>query len=151
MTSTAWDSALGAEHRARLTRIAREVSFPAGTRLFEEGRRADRFWIVRAGTVALDIHVPGRRAAVVETLGRGELVGWSWYFPPYEWHLGAETTSTVQAYEFDAATVRLLCEEDAGFGRAVASWVGGVVADRLRATRIRLLDLYAPYGSGDLT
>ncbi|GGX69031.1 Crp/Fnr family transcriptional regulator [Streptomyces minutiscleroticus] len=149
MTSTlTMSTALAAEHRARLMRLAREVSFEAGTRLFEEGRRADRFWIVRTGTVALDLHVPGRRAAVVETLGRGELVGWSWHFAPYQWQLGAEAMSPVRAYEFDAGAVRALCEEHPEFGRAIALWVGHVLAHRLHAARTRLLDLYAPYGSG---
>ncbi|WP_328341009.1 cyclic nucleotide-binding domain-containing protein [Streptomyces violaceus] len=149
MTSTTNLSAgLTAEQRELLMRVAHEVSFDAGTRLFEEGRRADRFWIVRTGTVALDLRVPGRRAAVIESLGYGELIGWSWHFPPYVWHLGAEAMSPVRAYEFDAEAVRAVCAQDAEFGRAIAAWVGRVVADRLHASRIRLLDLYAPYGSG---
>jgi len=149
MTSpTTMATALPTEHRERLMRVAREVSFEAGTRLFEEGRRADRFWIVRGGTVTLDLHVPGRRAAAVESLGRGELVGWSWHFAPYVWQLGATALSPVRAYEFDAETVRAMCAQDAEFGRAIATWIGRVVAHRLHASRVRLLDLYAPYGSG---
>ncbi|MGW1964467.1 Crp/Fnr family transcriptional regulator [Streptomyces sp. NPDC001935] len=140
--------ALPADHRERLLGLAREVSFPEGTRLFEEGRNADRFWIVRTGTVALDLRVPGRRAAVIEMLGHNELVGWSWLFAPHVWHLGAETTSPVRAYEFDAEDVRALCREDSELGMAVTAWVGGIVAHRLQSARIRLLDLYAPYGSG---
>ncbi|MFH8448065.1 Crp/Fnr family transcriptional regulator [Streptomyces fungicidicus] len=149
MTSTTTLSAgLPAEHREALMRHAREVSFDAGVRLFEEGRRADRFWIVRTGTVALDLQVPGHRAAVIESLGHGELIGWSWHFTPGLWHLGGETTSPVRAWEFDADAVRELCAADPDLGRAVAAWVGRVVAQRLHATRVRLLDLYAPYGSG---
>lgn len=149
MTSaTSMAAALPAEHRERLMRIAREVSFDAGSRLFEEGRRADKFWIVRTGTVALDLHVPGRQAPVIESLGHGELIGWSWLYSPYVWQLGAEAMSPVRAYEFDAVTVRAMCEEDPEFGRAVAVWVGRVLAHRLHAARTRLLDLYAPYGSG---
>lgn len=107
MTSaTAMTTALPTEHRDRLLRLAREVSFDAGTRLFEEGRHADHFWIIRTGTVALDLHVPGRRPAVIESIGRGELVGWSWHFPPFTWHLGAEAMSPVRAWEFDAVAVR---------------------------------------------
>ncbi|MCX4672372.1 cyclic nucleotide-binding domain-containing protein [Streptomyces sp. NBC_01381] len=140
--------ALPAEHRQRLMRIAREVSFPHGTRLFEEGGRADRFWIIRTGTIALDIHVPGRRPAVIETLGHNELVGWSWLFAPRSWHLGAETTTPVRAYEFDAVAVRAMCRDDPAMGYAVTQWVGDIVARRLRSSRTRLLDLYAPYGSG---
>lgn len=152
MTSaTTMTTALEPVHRERLMGLAHEVSFPAGTRLFEEGHRADRFWIVRTGTVALDLHVPGRRPAVIETLGHDELVGWSWHFPPHIWHLGAEAMSPVRAWEFDAEVVRAMCAADAEFGRSVAVWVGRVVAQRLHASRVRLLDLYAPYGSGGLT
>jgi CRP-like cAMP-binding protein len=149
MTSTTtMNAALEPMERERLMYLAREVTFEAGARMFEEGRRADRFWIVRTGSVALDLHVPGRRSAVIETLGHGELIGWSWHFPPYLWHLGAEATSPVRAWEFDAEAVRVMCAEDPEFGRAIATWVGRVVAQRLHASRVRLLDLYAPYGSG---
>ncbi|UXY31846.1 cyclic nucleotide-binding domain-containing protein [Streptomyces sp. HUAS TT20] len=142
--------ALPVEYRERLMRVARQVSFPQGTRLFEEGSRADRFWIIRTGTVDLDMRVPGRRAAVIETLGHDELVGWSWLFGPHSRHLGAEATSPVRAYEFDAVAVRSMCQDDPAFGFAVAQWVGDIVAHRLRSARTRLLDLYAPYGSGNV-
>lgn len=89
--------------REQLLRAAREVAYPHGTRLFEEGRRTDRFWILRTGTVSLDTHLPGRRAAVVTTLGSGELPGWSWLFIPQVWHLGAEATTPVTAYAFETA------------------------------------------------
>ncbi|MFK0156142.1 Crp/Fnr family transcriptional regulator [Streptomyces sp. NPDC090493] len=139
---------LPVEYRERLMQAAREVSFAPGTRLFQEGGRADRFWIVRTGRIALDMHVPGRRAAVIEDLGHNELVGWSWLFGPHVWHLGATATTPVRAWEFDAETVRSLCRTDPDLGNAVSQWVGEVLAHRLRAARTRLLDLYAPYGAG---
>ncbi|MEU6378715.1 cyclic nucleotide-binding domain-containing protein [Streptomyces sp. NPDC046909] len=146
--TTSMPRALPAEHRDRLMRIAREVSFPQGARLFEEGTRADRFWIIRTGTIDLDMRVPGRQAAVIESLRHNELLGWSWLYPPHVWHLGAEASSPVRAYEFDADAVRAMCHEDPEFGRNIATWVGEVVAHRLQTARVRLLDLYAPYGSG---
>ncbi|MFD8546533.1 Crp/Fnr family transcriptional regulator [Streptomyces sp. NPDC059649] len=140
--------AMPPEQRRLLTELAREVTLPRATRLFEEGRRADRFWIIRSGQVALDQHVPGRRSAVVETLGRDELLGWSWLFPPYLWHLGAQTVGPVEAVEFDARAVRELCDRDPVLGRAVYRYVAETVAQRLHGTRNRLLDLYGPQGSG---
>ncbi|MHC3469876.1 Crp/Fnr family transcriptional regulator [Streptomyces sp. 7R007] len=137
--------ALPAEHRDRLLRVGREATFAPGTRLFEEGGHADRFWIVRSGTAALDMHVPGRRPPVVETLGVGDLVGWSWLYEPYVWQLGAEAVTPLRAYEFDAVAVRLMCLDDAGFGQAVEHWVGRVLAHRLNAARARLVDLYGIY------
>lgn len=134
--------ALPVEHREPLLRVGREVSFAQGTRLFEEGGHANRFWIIRDGTAALDMHVPGRRPPVIETLGVGDLVGWSWLHEPYVWQLGAETLTPLRAYEFDAVAVRLMCLNDPEFGRAVEHWVGRVLAHRLNAARARLLDLY---------
>ncbi|GHE44928.1 cyclic nucleotide-binding domain-containing protein [Streptomyces capitiformicae] len=141
--------ALPAEHRQRLMRLPHEVSFPQGARLFEEGGRADRFWI-STGTIELDMRVPGRQPAVIESLGHNELVGWSWLFAPHSWHMGAEAVTPVRAYEFDAVAVRSMCADDPDLGRTVAMWVGDVLAHRLRSARTRLLDLYAPYGSGSL-
>lgn len=123
---------------------AREVNFREGARIFDEGTRAESFWIVRSGTVTLEIPVPGRRPTPIESLGPGELVGWSWLFPPYVWQLGAEAMTPVRAYEFDATTVRMLMDADPAFGSALGHWVGRVLAMRLHQTRTRLLDTYAP-------
>ena len=121
--------ALPAEHRERLVRIAREARFPQDARVFEEGGHADRFWIVREGTVALEMHVPGISPPVVETLGVGDLVGWSWLFEPFVWQLGARTVTAVHAYELDAVAVRLMCENEPEF----LCWVN---ADLMRRGRL---------------
>ncbi|WP_129305339.1 cyclic nucleotide-binding domain-containing protein [Streptomyces sp. L2] len=139
---------LPVEYRSRLMSLARDVSFPQSARLFEEGAHADRFWVVRSGAVALDMRVPGRRPVVIETLGFGELVGCSWLFPPGYWTLGAEAMSPVRAYEFDAAAVREMCRAEPALGALITYWAGQVLAHRLQATRVRLLDLFGPYGSG---
>ncbi|MCX4776321.1 Crp/Fnr family transcriptional regulator [Streptomyces sp. NBC_01264] len=135
---------LSTEHRGRLMSHAREVNFREGARIFDEGTRAESFWIVRSGTVTLEIPVPGRRPTPIESLGPGELVGWSWLFAPYVWQLGAEAMTPVRAYEFDATTVRMLMDADPAFGSALGHWVGRVLALRLHQTRTRLIDLYAP-------
>lgn len=147
MTTTPLLHVLPPDGRERLMQFAREVSFPAGTRVFEEGEPADRFWIVRTGSVNLDIQVAGRRSVVVESLGHGDLLGWSWLLPPYAWRMGAEAFTPVRAYEFDATAVRALCEADPDLGLAVTRRVLDVVARRLQATRLRLLDISGPAAS----
>ncbi|GAA3384114.1 cyclic nucleotide-binding domain-containing protein [Streptomyces racemochromogenes] len=96
------------------------VTFPAGTSIFKEHQRAEKFWIIECGTVDLDTHVPGHKNAVIDTLRHGELLGWYWMFRPYTWHLGATASREVTALEFDAATVRELCNEDSAVGRSPA-------------------------------
>jgi CRP-like cAMP-binding protein len=150
MTATA-TSLLGAfppRYREQLRERAREVGFPESARLFEEGDRADRFWVVRTGAVTLDMRVPGRQRAVVETLRPGDMVGWSWLVPPYTWHLGAEAMSPVRALEFDAESIRAMARSDPEFGRLLGCRVAEIIGHRLQQARMHLLDLYGPRGSG---
>lgn len=126
----------------RLARWSHRSQFHAGGRLFAEGGRADRFWLLRDGQVALDVHVPGRGDVLVETLGAGSVLGWSWLFPPYRWQFGATALAHTLTIELDAAGVRASCEEDPALGRELYHRFIAVVVDRLQATRVRLLDLY---------
>jgi CRP/FNR family cyclic AMP-dependent transcriptional regulator len=129
--------------RDALTRIAsaaRPIAFPSGHRVFAEGGVADRFWLLQDGTVALDLHAPeGGPAVVVDTLGAGAVLGWSWWHAPYRWRSGAVALSPVRAVEFDARLVRALCAIDPVLGYEMSRRFTKVVADRLQATRLRLL------------
>ncbi|MFF8603099.1 cyclic nucleotide-binding domain-containing protein [Streptomyces sp. NPDC015232] len=135
---------LAPEARDRLLEHARPVHFPAGTCIFRERQHADRFWLIETGRVELDMHVPGRRNAVVDTLASGALLGCSWIMPPHLWHLGATDTTEVHALEFDAHAVRKLCTEDAAVGEAVFACVAAAMARRLLSARDRLLDDLMP-------
>jgi CRP-like cAMP-binding protein len=134
------------EHLERLAPWGHRSLFHAGTRVFSEGGRAERFWLIRDGRVALDTHVPGRGDVVVETLGPGAVLGWSWLFPPYRWHLGATAVVQTLTVELDADGVRRLCADDPAIGYDLHRRFIEVVVDRLQATRMRLLDLYGRTG-----
>jgi CRP/FNR family cyclic AMP-dependent transcriptional regulator len=127
----------------RLSSFGRPSYRPAGHRYFHEGRPAERFWLLRSGRVALDFAVPGRGDIVIETIGAGGVLGWSWLFPPYRWHFGAVAAEPVQAIELEAAGVRRLIDEDAAFARDLDRRFMAVMLDRLQAARRRLADLYA--------
>ncbi|HEU4421711.1 MAG TPA: Crp/Fnr family transcriptional regulator [Pilimelia sp.] len=118
-----------------------------GHRLFHENHPAERFWLLRSGRVALDFHVPGRGDVVIDTIGAGSVVGWSWLFPPYRWHFGAVAAEQTAVIEFNATGVRRLLNDDHEFGHELTSRFMSVVMDRLQATRLRLLDLYVGSGS----
>jgi CRP/FNR family transcriptional regulator, cyclic AMP receptor protein len=135
---------LAPEHRTALAPDAAAVSFAAGARVFAEGSVADRFWLLESGGVALDMPVPGRGDVVVETLAGPTVLGWSWLYPPYRWHFGAFARESGLALAFDAASVRRRCEVDPVFGYAVLNLFAPVIIQRLQATRLRMLDLYAP-------
>jgi CRP/FNR family transcriptional regulator, cyclic AMP receptor protein len=122
-----------------LAEAARDVSFLARERLFEDGGSATRFWLIRRGRVSLDLHVPGEGPVVIESVGMGEPLGWSWLFPPYKWAFGAVAATDVEAFEFDAPTVRERCAAYPGLGYELSQRISRVLAQRLQATRIRLI------------
>jgi CRP-like cAMP-binding protein len=135
-------TALPPPQRERLMSLAREVSFPEDARIFEAGGTADRFWVIRSGAVSLDQRVSSLQRVTVASLGSGDLLGWSWLFPPYQWDFGAEAFSPVRAYEFEAAQVLRLCEEDPRLGMSLVRHVAEILAHRLELTRGRLMEQY---------
>ncbi len=139
-------ASLDPRHRELLAEDAEAVRFAAGERVFTERAAADRFWLIETGLIALDMWVPGRGEQVVETLSAGTVLGWSWLYPPYRWHFGAEAHERSEAIAFDAAAVRRRCETDTAFGYAVLRCFTPIIIERLQATRLRLLDLYASPG-----
>ncbi|NUR95202.1 MAG: cyclic nucleotide-binding domain-containing protein, partial [Kribbellaceae bacterium] len=93
---------LTAHERETLLRTSHEEFYDDAERLFDEGGPAGCCWLIRHGRVALDCAVPGRGHVVIETLGPGDLLGWSWLIPPYRWHFGARAIGTVEETALDA-------------------------------------------------
>jgi CRP-like cAMP-binding protein len=140
---------MAAGHLNRLAVASRYEDVPAGHRFFSEGEPADRFWLIQAGRVVLDLHVPARRELIIESLSPGTILGWSWLFPPYEWRFGAIAVEPVHALVFDAQAVRIMCAADPALGYELTRRFAAIMLDRLQNTRIRLLDLYgAPVRGG---
>ena len=134
---------MSGDQLAVLAQAARDVKFPARHRLFEDGGSAGRCWLIRSGYVLLDLHVPGQGRARIETIGMGELLGWSWLFPPFTWAFGAVAIGPVEAFEFDARAVRAYCAADPALGYELTRRLVRVLANRLQATRIRLISVSA--------
>ncbi len=133
---------LSPEHRDLVAAAAVPVRFAARERLFREGTQAEGCWLIHSGCVALDLTIPGRGEVVVQTLGPGDVLGWSWLIPPYEWHFGAVTTRETTATKLDTGQLRRMAAEDPEFGYALAVSLFQACVQRLQATRARLLDLY---------
>jgi CRP/FNR family transcriptional regulator, cyclic AMP receptor protein len=133
---------LSAADRELVAAAARPVRFGAGERLFHEGTPAHGCWLIHDGCVALDLMIPGRGQVVVQTLGRGDVLGWSWLLPPYQWHFGAVTVHPTTATELETDLLRTLADQDPRFGYALTLSLFQACVQRLQATRARLLDLY---------
>lgn len=137
---------LGPEALALIAGCASNVPFVEGAQIMRRGEPADVFYLLRHGSVVLETYVPGRGPATIETLEAGEVLGWSWLFPPYRWHLDARALTTVRTTAFDGACLRAKCQQDPALGYELMSRFAQVLIERLQWTRLRLLDVY---GNGD--
>jgi CRP/FNR family transcriptional regulator, cyclic AMP receptor protein len=133
---------LSEDEIALIAGCGRNVRFEPGETIFRQGDAADTFFVVRHGTVAVGNFVPPRGELVIETIEAGDLLGWSWLFPPYRSHFDARALSTVRATQFDGACLRDKCAADPAFGYDLMSRFAQVLIERLQWTRLRLLDLY---------
>ena len=136
---------LSPEHRAAIAGCARNTVFAPGDALLREGGSADEFFVLRAGSVAVETDVPGRGAVILETLHPGELLGWSWLLPPYRYAFGARAVVTTRALAIDGACLRGKCDADPALGYALLKVLAAMFAERLQETRLRLLDVYAAH------
>lgn len=129
------------EHLAYISDYARHVSFKKDDFIIYVGKPATLFYLIREGHVALEMEA-ANKIVTLQTVGEGNLVGWSWLVPPYTWHYDARAVTPVSAICFDAASVRKHCEDDPAFGYEVLQRFTTLMVDRLMATRLQLADLY---------
>ena len=121
---------------------ASNVRFEAGQFIFHEGDEANQFYLIRHGSVGIEVFVPERGPLMIQTLGEGDVLGWSWLFPPYRWVFDARAVSLTRAIALDGACLRKKCEEDHELGYELLKRFAQIIMERLQATRLQLLDVY---------
>ncbi|MBN2146534.1 MAG: cyclic nucleotide-binding domain-containing protein [Anaerolineales bacterium] len=139
-----WFAMLKENQLQKMAAIAEEVSWPAGELPLREGQKGKYMFMVLEGQVALDIHVPMRGRVTILTVGPNEIFGWSSVLPVVA--IATATVRTVQptrAVAFDAKRLQEICEQDHEFGYAFYRRMSNIIAGRLTATRLQLLDMYS--------
>lgn len=133
---------LPADIAALVGGCSQNVAIAAGRLVLEEGEPAKTLYLLRRGHVALETHEPGRAPLVIDRIGPGQVLGWSWMFAPYRWHFDARALEPVGAIAVDAECLRGKAESDPVFGYQLMRRLSSVMLERLQATRVRLLDVY---------
>jgi CRP/FNR family transcriptional regulator, cyclic AMP receptor protein len=116
--------------------------YEAGQLIFQEGQEAGRFFLIQTGQVRLDAFVPGRGTVTVQTVSAGAALGWSWLFPPYQWHFSAHANEVTELMAFDAQFLRDASEANHDFGYELIKRVSSVLLQRLQETRLLLVAFY---------
>jgi CRP-like cAMP-binding protein len=129
-------------HLKILVGCASNVRFSAGQFLFREGEEANEFYMIREGKVAVQIQGAERGPIIVQTIGEGEVLGWSWLIPPYRWRFDGKALELTRAIALDGKCLRTKSEEDHDLGYELLKRFAGIIVERLEAARLQLLDVY---------
>jgi CRP/FNR family cyclic AMP-dependent transcriptional regulator len=129
-------------HLNLITGCASNVKFEQGEYLFREGEQADCFYIIRHGKVILETFAPGKESITIQTLGDGDILGWSWLVPPHLWSYDGKALELTRAISLDGKCLREKCEEDHDLGYEIFKRFSLIIVKRLAATRMQLMDVY---------
>ncbi len=132
-------------HLATLLSCVTNVRFREGEYLCREGKPADQFFLLRSGRVAVEINALERGVLRIQTVDQGDVLGWSWLVAPFKWRFDACAVEETRAFALDGKCLRTKCDENHDFGYEMIKRFSVVMAQRLEATRIQLIDVY---GSG---
>lgn len=130
------------EHLRLLADSAMRMRYEAGELIFREGDPANRFYLIEQGQVSLESHRKDEAPVAVQVIGPGDVLGWSWLFPPYYWHFDARVLEPTTAIFFYGTRLREQCEQNHDFGFEMMKRMTHVVIDRLQATRKQLLPIH---------
>jgi CRP-like cAMP-binding protein len=130
---------MSAENLAVLTGCAMPTVFDANYLIFREGEIANRFYLLLEGRVQLEAEALDRPGVPVDQLGAGDVLGWSWLFPPYTWNFSARTLEPVKAVFFYGTWLRERSETDLTLGYELMQRTASVLMRRLQATRQQLV------------
>jgi len=128
-----------------LVGCASNVHYNTGEYIIREGTDADKFFVIRHGSVVIEIYSAAGGPVSIMTLGPGDVMGWSWLVEPYKWHFDARAAEGVRATVLDATCLRGKCESDHELGYQLLKRIVGVMENRLSATIIQMLDIYGKH------
>src|ERR1700681_648876 len=130
---------ISAHHIRLLADCAMRSQFTAGQIIFQKGETANRFYLIERGRVALESST-GNEVVRIDEVGPGDLLGWSWIFPPYVWHFDARAIEPTAAIFMYGTILREYCEADPALGYELFKRMNEVMMRRLQAAREKLSD-----------
>ncbi len=133
---------LSHEYLKLIVGCASNVKYDAGKMILQEGEEANNFYLIRSGKVSVQFKTPNRGPIIIETLGAGDILGWSWLVPPYVWHFDAKSLEVTRMIALDGKCLRNKCESDHNLGYELLKRFSEIIVKRLEATRLQLMDIY---------
>ena len=126
-----------------IAEFSREENFKKETFIFETGSPADAIYLIIKGRVSVEMHEPVRGSLILESLTRGQLLGLSWLTQPAHWVFDARCLDEVTVIRVEAKELGEFCDSHTEAGYIIMKNLALLIRDRLQATRLQLMDIYA--------
>ena len=126
---------------ASLVDCAMAAHFKRGQTILREGEFANRCYLIETGKVVLECVDCFGEPLVIETIGAGDLLGWSWMFPPYTWQFTARAIEPTTAIFFYGAVLRENCEKNHSLGYELLKRISAVMVKRLQTAHKQMVSL----------
>jgi CRP-like cAMP-binding protein len=136
---------LDEQHLQLMVGCASNMRVDPGQHFFREGDPANEFYLIRSGRVSVEFFAAQRGTITLLTLGDGDVLGWSWLFPPYRWSFDARALDLTRAIAFDGKCIRGKFEQDYKLGYEIMKRSVGIIEQRLEAARMQLLNVYGAH------
>lgn len=119
--------------------------FEPGQFLFRQGQQANGFYLILQGQVDLELFSASGGPVVLQKMREGEVIGWSWFVPPFLWRFDARAVEPITVAFLDATQLRTDMQADHSLGYEILSRLVAVIAERLESARSELVELYAAH------
>ena len=128
-------------HIDTLLHGAQDQAFEANEIIFREGDPANRLYLIHSGEVVLEARCPDDGMVHIDTLRGGDVLGWSWLFPPFAWNFQARAVKPTRVIACDGGHLLVASEEDSRLGYDLMKRVTRVLIHRLKAARQKLINV----------
>ncbi len=128
-----------------IAQCASHVDYKPGQMIYREGDDANQALLIQEGKVNIEIFSMRRGSLIIQTVGPGDVLGWSWLFPPFRRRFDTRAVEPTRAIALDGKFLRQKAEENHQLGYELLKRFSRLVVERLQATTLQLIDVYGKH------
>lgn len=130
------------EDFAFIAGCGKNVVFKENEEIAKPNAPADEFYLIRDGHIVLSMELSAKKAFIYQTLGDGDILGFSWLIPPYQWNIHAKAQTPTRAVAINGKCLREKCEKEVSFGYKMMKHLLKAMVMQEDESRLHLLDVY---------
>jgi CRP/FNR family cyclic AMP-dependent transcriptional regulator len=113
--------------------------------IFRQGEKADHFYLIRNGQIDVEAFSASGGPVLIQSLIDGDVLGWSWLVPPYEWRFDARVVRPTEVVALDGRDLHGILAMNHDLAYELLRRFLIVIAERLEAEQLQMVSLYGAH------